>query len=145
MMKIRRAKPEDVPALVEMGARFLDNKDYRGLLTFNPQYVEELMLRLGASSDSLLLVAERADGTLVGMIAFVVYPHPISRERVGGEVFWWAEQRGAAGLKLLRAAEMWAISQGAQVLQMIAPNERVEKLYEHLGYRKIETTYQRRL
>lgn len=142
-VKIRRARPEDLPQLVEMGGRFLNNPDYAGVIAFVPEKVDNLMRRLGAAEDSLLLVADDG-GTLTGMIAFVVYDHPISGEKIGGEVFWWADKRGA-GLKLLRAAEAWAISKGAAILQMIAPNERVGRLYEHFGYKQVEVMFQRRL
>jgi acetyltransferase (GNAT) family protein len=142
-MKIRRAKGEDLPALVEMGRKFLSNEDYQGVIAFDGQHVENLMVRLGSSPDSILLVADDG-GTLTGMIAFVVYPHPISLERVGGEVFWWADKPGS-GLRLLRAAETWAEAQGATILQMIAPNARVGKLYERFKYRKVEELWQRRL
>lgn len=142
-MRIRRAKPEDVPQLVAMGERFLSNDDYRGVIAFEPGQVENLMVRLGSSPDSILLVAEES-GALTGMIAMVVYPHPISLERIGGEVFWWADKPGV-GLRLLRSAETWAIENGAQILQMIAPNERVGRIYGHSGYRKVEEMWQRRV
>jgi RimJ/RimL family protein N-acetyltransferase len=143
-VKIRRARPEDLPQLVEMGGRFLNNPDYKGVIAFVPEKVDNLMRRLGAAEDALLLVADN-NGTLTGMIAFAVYDHPISGEKIGGEVFWWAEDKSSAGLKLLRAAEAWAISKDATILQMIAPNERVGRLYKHFGYREVEVMWQRRL
>jgi hypothetical protein len=45
----------------------------------------------------------------------------------------------------LRAAEDEARRCGAKSMQMIAPDPRVGKLYERIGYSYIESSYQRSL
>ena len=127
-----------------MARTFIAETGYRTVIAFVPEQVENLLTGLMTEDDRLLLVSDES-GSLTGMIGFVVYDHPISGERVGAEAFWWSERPGA-GIKLLKAAEQWARSKGALVLQMIQPVEadRVGKIYERFGYRPVELLWQRR-
>lgn len=140
---IRLACEADIPRLVEMGLRFRRESEYRDVLAENAEKMRELATQLAKSG--CLVVSER-EGRLVGMLGYVLFPHFLSGELVGGEVFWWVEPecRGE-GLKLLRAAEDRARSHGAKNFQMIAPNERVGSLYRRLGYKPVETSFQRAL
>jgi hypothetical protein len=142
MARVRRARREDFPALMAMGERFLSNDDYRGVIAFAPGPVENLLESLVGHPNGLLLVSE-VDGTVTGMFGAIGYPHPISGEPIVGELFWWSDRPGD-GLRLLRTAQDWAQAKGAQIMQMIAPNERVGQLYKRLGYTETETLFQRR-
>jgi GNAT superfamily N-acetyltransferase len=142
MARVRRARREDFPAMMEMGRKFTDTDDYRGVIAFVPEQINNLLEQLVAHPHGLLLVSED-DGVVTGMFGAVAFPHPISGEITVGELFWWADRRGV-GLRLLRAAELWAETRGAQIMQMIAPNARVGQLYQRLGYRQAETLFQRR-
>lgn len=126
-----------------MGLRFRRESEYREVLAENADKMMELASQLARSG--CLVVSERG-GRVVGMLGYVIFPHFLSGELVAGEVFWWVEpeERGE-GLKLLRAAEERARSYGAKNFQMIAPNDRVGALYERLGYRRVETSFQRPL
>jgi GNAT superfamily N-acetyltransferase len=126
MARVRRARREDFP----------------GVIAFVPEQINNLLEQLVAHPHGLLLVSED-DGVVTGMFGAVAFPHPISGEITVGELFWWADRRGV-GLRLLRAAELWAETRGAQIMQMIAPNARVGQLYQRLGYRQAETLFQRR-
>jgi GNAT superfamily N-acetyltransferase len=141
---VRPATGADVPRIVEMGMRFAQMV-YGARLRPDPEALSALALRLMGMADSTLLVAEQ-DGAVVGMIGMMVYRHPMSAELVGTEVAWWIdpEHRGI-GLRLLRAGETWARAQGAVTFQMIAPTPDVERLYERMGFERMETTFQRRL
>jgi GNAT superfamily N-acetyltransferase len=140
---IRAATAADVPRLVEMGRRFRSVTGYAKILAENPEKMAELAGQL--VSQGGLLVSERS-GTLVGMLGFIVYPHFISGETTGGEVFWWVEpEHRGEGVKLLREAERLARAAGAQKMQMIAPTERVATFYQRLGYEFVEASYQRSL
>jgi GNAT superfamily N-acetyltransferase len=48
-------------------------------------------------------------------------------------------------VRLLRDAERWARARGAEALELVAPNPRVELLYERLGYTPVERMFFRRL
>jgi len=141
---IRRARPEDLDAMVLMGLRFLEEV-YPGKFVPNP----ERMARTGAwlleDDDRALFVSEK-DDQLTGMFGVFVYEHPMTGERTATEMFFWVqpEHRGH-GLRLLRVARAWAKEAGATALQMGAPSPEVERLYERLGLEKIETSYLWRL
>ena len=142
---IREATVDDVPSLVEMGARFIAETVYRNHVAINPRALANLMLMLIDSSGGAVFVSE-LDGKPVGMIGAQVYPHPMSMEFIGAELFWWVEPdaRGkGSGIKLLKKAEEWADERGAVRMQMIAPNDKVGRVYAALGYTKIEEQYQR--
>jgi RimJ/RimL family protein N-acetyltransferase len=140
---IRLASEADIPRLVEMGLRFRRESEYVDVLAENAGKMEELARQL--AKNGCLVVSERA-GRVVGMLGYVIFPHFLSGELVSGEVFWWVEpeERGE-GLKLLRAAEECSRRNGAKFMQMIAPNDRVGAFYERLGYRRVETSFQRPL
>lgn len=144
---IREATEADLPELLAMGHRFISESRYREFILDNGEQLEKLAKHLLANPQGRVLVSQK-NGELVGMLGMIVFPHHFSGELTGGEVFWWVqpeEREGGAGLKLLRHAERLASSLGANKMQMVAPTERIEKLYEALGYKKVETTYQRNL
>lgn len=97
-------------------------------------------------TNGVVLVAEGTSG-LIGMLGAAVTPHLVTGELCGSEFFWWVrpDARGTVGVRLLRAAEAWAKTAGATSMLMVAPDERVERLYERLGYSRLEVAYQRRL
>lgn len=142
---IRRATVEDVPRIVAMGVRFAATPDYAAIVAVKPEMLETLARNVLANPDGVIFVAER-DGTAIGMIALITYPHPLTGERVACELVWWVEPdaRGV-GVRLLRTAERWAKEHGAAVLHMIAPNARVGQFYHAVGYEPIESTWQRRM
>jgi GNAT superfamily N-acetyltransferase len=143
---LRPATRADVPAVVAMGRRFRAASRYRDVIADDPAALEALAVRLVEGPGSVLLVADRA-GTLLGMIGLLAYPHHLSGERTVGEVVWWRDPAAAEalGLRLLRAAERWATEAGATLLQMIAPDDRVETLYARLGYQRLEVAYVKHL
>lgn len=145
---IRVATVEDVPRIVEMGLRFLASSAYGHQLAQNADQIGVTAAAMIAHPDGEIFVAEAADQSLVGMIVVFIYPHPLSGERVAGELCWWVEPmaRGrVSGARLLAHAEAWAVAQKADVFQMMAPTEAVGRIYEKRQYEKLETHYQRRL
>lgn len=144
---IRPATYADIPQIVDMGLNFLRTTEYRGRIVENPNQMAHVASFLLQDASRALFVAESRD-RLVGMIGLVLFPQPLSGELTAGEWFWWVEpdaRRSRAGLKLLARAEAWAKEAGAAVIQMIAPNAEVERLYVARGYDRIEVSYQRRV
>lgn len=129
-----------------MGTAFLHLSSYGDFLSFDPTRMRDIATRLIGGQESTLFVADTRRN-LVGMIGVWVFDHPLSGDRVAGEVFWWVDpnQRGRTGIRLWDAAETWARERGASAMQMIAPNDRVARLYQTRGYRPLETVYQRSL
>ena len=142
---IRNATHADISRLVEMGGRFIASSHYSKHFADNVLARHVLMGRLIEQPDGALFVSEK-DGAVVGMIGVWAYQHPCSGDRVGGEVFWWVEPEArGCGIELLRRAERWADDMGCVCFQMIAPDDKVARLYRRLGYTKLEETYQRDL
>ena len=142
---IRPATHEDVPALVVMGQQFAQTEMYRDVLHENPEQMAIVAGNLIDHEYGEILVLER-DGMLVGMIGILCTVHFLSGELCAGEVFWWVTpgHRGD-GVRLLKAAESWAVVRGAKKLQMIAPTERVGQFYDRMGFTRIEMSYQKEL
>lgn len=144
--RVRPATPADVPAIVAMGATFIET-EYPGAVRFNPAQLATLAEALMAGTGSVVFVVE-ADAALLGMMALQTYAHPMSGDTIATELVWWvnpAARGGRAALQLLDAADRWARQQGATMLQMIAPSDKVARFYARVGFDKIETHYQRRL
>ena len=66
------------------------------------------------------------------------------------ELFWWVDEsiRGSkTGIQLLKAAEKIAKESGASVMNMLSledlNGEKVNKLYQRLGYKRKEQSYMR--
>jgi GNAT superfamily N-acetyltransferase len=140
---VRAATEQDIPRIISMGHRFNAESPYKTKLLASAPAMRVLAGKLIPQGWILMLEVE---GEPVGMIGFYVYPHFLSGEIVAGEIFWWVEpEHRGAGKQLLRAAEDEARRCGAKSMQMIAPDPRVGKLYERIGYTYLETSYQRNL
>lgn len=143
---IRWATVDDLDAMVRMGCRFLTETSYAAHYPANPAQLRAVAERFIEDADKLALVSE-ADGEMTGMLLAMVFDHPLSGERIASELAWWVNpERRGHGLRLLREMERWARSNGARLIQMIAPaGEPVGRLYEARGYSVTETHYQRAL
>lgn len=145
-MIVRRAELADVPAIVAMGLRFAA-EEYRDYLNPDEASLTQLAQNVISGPTSIGFVAQEAtDGPVVGMIGLMTYRQPMSGALVATEIVWWMEPeaRGAkAAIHLLNKGETWAREQGATKFQMIAPTDHVGHFYERMGFKKLETHYQR--
>ena len=144
---IREATEDDIPRIVEMGRRFIQESPYKDFMAENPEQMRTLVEQIIESPKGRILLSDK-NGIVIGMLALIVFPHFASGEMVAGEVFWWVNpeaRAGSTGLKLMRKAEQLATEMGAVKMQVVAPNDRIGKLYEHLKYTKVETSYQKNL
>jgi GNAT superfamily N-acetyltransferase len=149
---IREATLADVPRIVAMGTRFIQETAYADRIGVHPEQMTAFVTRLITSDTpgmlaSAIFVLER-EGAVVGMIGLAVLPHFMSGEVIGSEMFWWVEpdaRKGIGGVRLLKRAESWAKDHGAVRMHMIAPNAAVAKFYEAVGYHALEVAYERSL
>lgn len=125
-----------------MGTRFLTETVYAGRVPVNPPAMVETLTRMLASDTAAVFVADH-DRAVTGMIGVLCYAHPFTGWILTQELFWWVEpeRRGYDGIRLLMHAESWARDQGSEQLLMIAPTPDIERLYQRLGYRYLETNY----
>lgn len=147
MTTIREATAADLPALHGMVQEFLQTSRYGLVLSAEPGRVEATVGLLEALG-GVVLVADDG-GTLVGLLALVVGPHPLTGEVVAEELAWWVApvaRYGRVGLRLLRAAEAWARDQGVVWLTLADPLalDTVGR-YARFGYTAIETRSIKRL
>lgn len=142
---IREACEDDVPRLVDMGRRFIEESDYRFAIGVNEAALSRLMHKLIALDEGVVFVLTPAH-TAIGMIGLHIFEHPLSDQSFAAELFWWVEpEHRGQGFGLLRQAENWAKERGAVKLQMIAPSDKVARYYQALGYSKLEEHYQKDL
>lgn len=138
---IRPATVSDIPALLEMGARFADKARLIEHVGYDPADMENTFAEMVANENYALLIGE------TGAIGGVRSPHPFNYSHwIAQELFWWSE--GREGLRLLDAFEAWAAEKCGTVrmicLEAVNP-ERMGKLYERRGYVALEHGYIKRL
>ncbi len=92
------------------------------------------------------------DGALIGSLGAVLCPNLCAPNSMAVESFWYVlpGQRGTtAALKLLRAFEGWAKDQGCRIVAMIHLENlqpaKLGKLYDRMGYKKVETHWVREI
>lgn len=141
---IRDAKEEDLQILTEYCGKFWGTTDYEEEADLDHIYG---MVK-HVHEEGILAVAEE-QGKAVGFIACLVGPlmgNPIAKFSV--ELAWWMEPdyRGVGrAISLLEYAEDRARGKGVKYFSMLSMQssmpERVNSLYESLGYVHNETTY----
>ncbi len=144
---IREATEKDIPRIVELGSRSLIEGPYKDLLADKPEVTANLAARLLNLKTAQILVAD--EDQIVGIFAFIVFPHYFSGETVAGEIIWYVvdeARKSNCALELLWAAEKKAFELGAKKMQLTAPTDEIARMYGLLrGYGKVEIVFQRSL
>ncbi len=169
--RIRSASEKDIDTLVVMSARFLELTPYGQLFPAIPGHLE-MLARLTLEHGTALLaelhppgcpgfepeVCECPEGLkcrlclqppsahkVVGMLALVIVPHPLTGASYCEEVVWWVEPEhrgGIVGPKLLEAAETWVSTKSVTMVKMVAPaGSPVGAFLERRGYAQVETAF----
>lgn len=146
-IRIRDAGHEDIHDLIEMALSFYETTYYQKTVDMSIEKAYELFNTL-LEDQHVMLVAESADGRLMGMIGLFVIPFLFSPAKtVAHEVIWWVNPRihGAkVGSQLLDEAERACKDRGANAVQMIAlasSPPQATALYKARGYEHTETTF----
>lgn len=136
---IRAATLDDIPAVLVMGKAFADEAGVTAKVGWDDDTVTVLLTHLVESPDGVLFVGDN------GMIGGLVFPHPFSGKLVFQELFWRAH--GGEGLKLLKVAEDYAASRGAERSIMIGIDTMpsIDRLYARLNYEPMERLYSKEL
>lgn len=144
-MSIRIAEEKDIPRIVELGSRSLQDGPYAGIIKDIPEQAAKCAAQV-LSSGKILLGEE--DGAVVGLLGFIVADHHFSGQRYAAELMWYVlpeHRKGGLALKLLWDAEAKARAMGAEEMIFTAPNEDVSALYKRFGYEKVEVAYRKTL
>lgn len=129
---IRQATAQDIPQLLEMGARFADRAGLVDHVGYNPDHMAQTFRLL--IEGHVIFIGER------GALGAMKGPHPFNHDHwIAQELFWWSE--GREGLRLLSAFEEWAAEYCHSVrmitLEAVEP-DRTARLYERRGYKPLE-------
>ena len=117
-MKIRTAKMEDIPALLELGRSIHATTRFRQF-EFSSERVASNLTAVIQDKRGIycFLVAEDAAGAVVGLLIGCLERHIFSEEQIVATMIHYdvlAEKRmGGAGLRLLSAFRIWAENRGA--------------------------------
>lgn len=142
-MSIREANEQDLDHITELGSRSLQDGPYAGIIDDVPAQARKCALWVMQAGK--ILVAEEA-GRVVGLLGFIVTPQFFSGELHGAEIMWYLlpeYRQSLIAVILLRASERIAREMGAKSMVFAAPNDDVARMYELLGYSKLETNYRK--
>lgn len=146
---IRAARPDDLPALMEMGQAFNAEAGYAESAPFCPVTFEARLVTFGHAG--LLFVATRG-GEVVGMAACDVAPSICNQGvKIGREAFWYLKpgHRNGVGKQLLAALECAALEHGATFFDVVAEEGKrstaLARIYRAAGYSPTEIAFRKRL
>lgn len=145
---IREAITSDVARIVELGSRSLQDGPYKGMLKDTPEQSAKFALQVITNAAGKVLLYENDNGKVVGLLAFIIFPHYFTQEPTATEIMWYVEPEervGGGGLKLMWEAEKMAKTMGAKRFGFTAPTEEVAALYKRFGYKQIEVSFQKEL
>ena len=146
MTTVRKATPEDIPALLAMGRAMHAESPRFAPLDYSDEKVLRLVERLlRVPKAGGILVAE-AEGMIQGMLVFYVGKHFFGDDDFAADICVYvtpAHRGGSAFFRLLDAFEAWATSLG--VKEMILGTStgvhqaRTVALLQHAGYEQFST------
>jgi GNAT superfamily N-acetyltransferase len=144
-MSIRTADGFDLPRIVELGSRSLEDGPYAGVIKDVPATARKFAEQVLATGK--ILVGED-DGRIVGLIGFIFARHHFSDQPYAAELMWYVEpehRKSGLGLQLLWAAEKAAKEMGAEDMLFTAPNTEVASIYKRFGYSALEVVFRKNL
>jgi L-amino acid N-acyltransferase YncA len=147
---IRRAEPEDIHTLIDLGRAFFEEAGWAARATFD---VESFAYTCGALMENgILLVAVENDGQVIGMAAAGVANAWWNRNVLTAqELFWYCDpaHRKGAGSQLMAGLEAVATSLGVQLFSMSAEeglrSTALTRLYRARGYFPAEKLFWKEL
>lgn len=141
-MAIRRATPDDVPALVEL-ARLEHGLSRMAHTPFDAAFVAQRFSLAVTGLSSVVFVSE-TDGDLKGLIAGATQQNLHNRYTTAYELLWFAVD--GSGMKLLDALKTWAVRMRATA--MVANNhagikdaDRFNNVMARKGYEQLGASF----
>ncbi|MBF0188512.1 MAG: GNAT family N-acetyltransferase [Magnetococcales bacterium] len=151
-MIIREMKWDDIPPLVDLGARMHAESPDLAAFPYAPEAATQFLSHIVDAPTQLCLVAEKAPGEIVGFFYGMVTQHYFSKElyAIDFALYVCREVRhtpagGRAAVALLKRYVAWARDHGAAEIQLgittgIHP-ERTGRFYQRMGFRPAGTLY----
>ena len=146
---IREATKEDYPAIEKHAKRFWEETVYHkeGI----PYEDGSAIMYMDVAYQQGLLFVSEVDGEVVGFTAGATAPLLGSKSTYSGsEIAWWVDpehRKSREGLELLKALEEGAKELGCSYWNMVSMQssmpEQIEKVYKRMGYKHVETAYQK--
>ncbi len=150
MSKIRLAEPKDLQALVQGGARMHQLTRFHAQ-PYNPQKVAQAfadLMNAGTAAKYLFLVAENAQGHIVGALIGLVEQQIFSNAWTASVMHYdvLPEARmGGYGVRLLKAFEQWAKNRNVIEITLGVNSgvetETIGAFVKKMGYTKVGENY----
>jgi hypothetical protein len=134
---IRKATPDDVYGILDLGIEALNTNPYPGLVISNTK-IFALAIECISSASHFIMIAEDED-KIVGCVAALVHPMMMYEKSQASVVQFYANSPGC-GIKLLREFMKWVDSR--PVIKMVCftleyrADPRIGKLLRRLGLDK---------
>ena len=147
-MIIRAGQLIDLERCLDMAESFYEVAGYKDDVPLCRDSCREFMEF--SMSQGLLFVAALED-SVVGFVLGIASPYIMNKKYLAGaELAWWVEpehRKGTTGVRLLKAIEKSAKDLGVKMWSMMSLEsvepEKMERLYNALGYTPMERTYVR--
>ncbi len=146
--EIRSVTVLDLPKLESCAKEFYASSEF--LKGFDLSRFCELWQRILESDTGVIFAVDGNDGQYAGAIGGLMFDEIYSGRKTATELYWFVRDghRGH-GLKLYRAFEAWARERGCEEIRMIhlmdSMPEKLNRVYQHLGFRPIETHFAKEL
>lgn len=165
---IREATVDDKFRLVEMTTRFIVSTRYHEWLggttpdrigALVDRVLEHGVIFVAETDTPCMLEKDDGDGyvddndvciscaELVGMLALIVFEHPLTGRPTAEEAAWWVEpehRHGSVGPRLMAHMEGWCVQKRLHMVKMVAPDgSSVGDFYKKRGYQAVETHWVR--
>jgi len=132
----------DIPALLDMGERFVEKAWTRVSVPFDRETCNDLLRSLIDLDNGILLT----DADLTAMFGALVHPWHFNRHVLTGtELFWWREPGSKSAMAMKAEGERLAKALGAKTFNMANQHHMrspaLERLYRMHGYEPSEHIY----
>lgn len=145
MIKVRLANTGDLTRLVIFGRNAHAHSNYADI-PYNSMVVRETLRAAVTLKGQDVIIAERDDGSLCGLLIALTVPLPFSRRKYATDGVFYAEQGGD---KLLDAFIEWAKARHVARIDMGVtqsdPSRRLDVLYKSRGFQPTGGMYLQKL
>lgn len=142
-MTIRAATNEDIEKMVELGAKVYAESRFShlGYNMDKVKYGLETFILLHTKGSHLALLAENADGRIVGAFLGAIESYFFTTDKSANSVLIWVDPdyRGSSiAIKLIDVFKQWAVKKGAKEINMLVTSGvrigSTDRFFRRLGF-----------